>query len=60
MFYLLYLCHSFTNHQNACLITIFQDGKADVVANDAGDRVTPSMVSFSLEEIVTHLTICCS
>jgi molecular chaperone DnaK (HSP70) len=32
---------------------LFQEGKADVVANDAGDRVTPSMVSFSSEEIVS-------
>lgn len=31
-----------------------QDGKADVVANDAGDRVTPAIVSFSSEEIVRN------
>jgi len=29
-----------------------QDGTPDVVANDAGDRVTPAIVSFNSGEIV--------
>lgn len=29
-----------------------QDGRADVVANDAGDRVTPAVVAFSESEEV--------
>lgn len=35
-------------HLSACL----QDGRADVVANDAGDRVTPAVVAFSESEEV--------
>ena len=29
-----------------------QDGRADVVANDAGDRVTPAIVAYSKNEEV--------
>lgn len=29
-----------------------QDGRADVVANDAGDRVTPAVVAFTESEEV--------
>ncbi|RVE56271.1 hypothetical protein OJAV_G00219650 [Oryzias javanicus] len=36
----------------AC-VAIFKDGRADVVANDAGDRVTPAVVGFrDTEQIV--------
>ncbi|XP_029317940.1 heat shock 70 kDa protein 14 [Cottoperca gobio] len=36
----------------AC-VAIFKDGRADVVANDAGDRVTPAVVSYrATEQIV--------
>lgn len=34
-----------------------QDGRADVVANDAGDRVTPAVVAFSESEEV-RLPLC--
>ncbi|XP_037616651.1 heat shock 70 kDa protein 14 [Sebastes umbrosus] len=34
-------------------VAIFKDGRADVVANDAGDRVTPAVVSYrDTEQIV--------
>ncbi|CAL8323159.1 unnamed protein product [Lota lota] len=36
----------------AC-VAIFKDGRADVIANDAGDRVTPSVVAYrDTEQIV--------
>ncbi|XP_056445307.1 heat shock 70 kDa protein 14 [Gadus chalcogrammus] len=36
----------------AC-VAIFKDGRADVIANDAGDRVTPSVVAYrETEQIV--------
>ncbi|XP_056132638.1 heat shock 70 kDa protein 14 [Lampris incognitus] len=36
----------------AC-VAIFKDGRADVVANDAGDRITPAVVAFrDTEQIV--------
>uniref|UniRef100_A0A3B4XEH9 Heat shock protein 14 n=1 Tax=Seriola lalandi dorsalis TaxID=1841481 RepID=A0A3B4XEH9_SERLL len=36
----------------AC-VSIFKDGRADVVANDAGDRVTPAVVAYrDTEQIV--------
>lgn len=35
-----------------CLSLSPQDGRADVVANDAGDRVTPAVVAFSESEEV--------
>ncbi|XP_030637065.1 heat shock 70 kDa protein 14 isoform X2 [Chanos chanos] len=36
----------------AC-VAVFKDGRADVVANDAGDRVTPAVVAFrDTEQIV--------
>lgn len=37
-------------HGNAC---VPQDGRADVVANDAGDRVTPAIVAYSENEEVS-------
>jgi len=35
---------SFCTH---ILITYVQDDKTDVIANDAGDRVTPAVVAFT-------------
>ncbi|WP_411024367.1 Hsp70 family protein, partial [Salmonella sp. s58760] len=36
----------------AC-VAVFKDGRADVVANDAGDRVTPAVVAYrETEQIV--------
>ncbi|KAF7246626.1 Heat shock 70 kDa protein 14 [Varanus komodoensis] len=34
---------------------VYKDGRADVVANDAGDRVTPAVVAFSENEEVVGL-----
>uniref|UniRef100_A0A8B9F933 Heat shock protein family A (Hsp70) member 14 n=1 Tax=Amazona collaria TaxID=241587 RepID=A0A8B9F933_9PSIT len=34
---------------------IYKDGRADVVANDAGDRVTPAVVAFSESEEIVGL-----
>ena len=34
-----------------------QDGRADVVANDAGDRVTPAIVAYSEREQVPSSTL---
>ncbi|XP_013929110.1 PREDICTED: heat shock 70 kDa protein 14-like [Thamnophis sirtalis] len=34
---------------------VYKDGRADVVANDAGDRVTPAVVAFSEKEEVVGL-----
>ncbi|XP_051486183.1 heat shock 70 kDa protein 14 isoform X2 [Apus apus] len=34
---------------------VYKDGRADVVANDAGDRVTPAVVAFSESEEVVGL-----
>lgn len=39
-------------HGWASLCLSSQDGRADVVANDAGDRVTPAVVAFSESEEV--------
>ena len=47
--------HSFIQHAWSMLLekqkqensSFWQDGKADVVANDAGDRVTPAVVAFT-------------
>jgi len=41
-------------NSSAC-IAVSKEGKTDVVANDAGDRVTPAVVSFTDTEIVVGL-----
>uniref|UniRef100_A0A8D0H533 Heat shock protein family A (Hsp70) member 14 n=1 Tax=Sphenodon punctatus TaxID=8508 RepID=A0A8D0H533_SPHPU len=38
----------------AC-VAVYKDGRADVVANDAGDRVTPAVVAYSKNEEVVGL-----
>uniref|UniRef100_A0A8C8RWA3 Heat shock protein family A (Hsp70) member 14 n=1 Tax=Pelusios castaneus TaxID=367368 RepID=A0A8C8RWA3_9SAUR len=38
----------------AC-VAVYKDGRADVVANDAGDRVTPAVVAYSNNEEVVGL-----
>lgn len=39
-----------------CLcVCVVQDGRADVVANDAGDRVTPAVVAYRDTEQVQHM-----
>ncbi|KAL7982766.1 hypothetical protein Chor_010364 [Crotalus horridus] len=38
----------------AC-VAVYKDGRADVVANDAGDRVTPAVVAFSEKEEIVGL-----
>jgi len=40
---------------SAC-IAVSKEGKTDVVANDAGDRVTPAMLGFADSEIVVGLS----
>ncbi|XP_028620722.1 heat shock 70 kDa protein 14 isoform X1 [Grammomys surdaster] len=39
---------------SAC-VAVYKDGRADVVANDAGDRVTPAIVAYSDREQVVGL-----
>ncbi|XP_062066476.1 heat shock 70 kDa protein 14 [Lepus europaeus] len=39
---------------SAC-VAVYKDGRADVVANDAGDRVTPAVVAYSDNEEVVGL-----
>lgn len=39
---------------SAC-VAVYKDGRADVVANDAGDRVTPAIVAYSENEQVVGL-----
>lgn len=39
---------------SAC-VAVYKDGRADVVANDAGDRVTPAVVAYSEREQVVGL-----
>ncbi|XP_013823956.1 PREDICTED: heat shock 70 kDa protein 14 isoform X3 [Capra hircus] len=39
---------------SAC-VAVYKDGRADVVANDAGDRVTPAIVAYSKHEEVVGL-----
>lgn len=41
-------------NSSAC-IAVSKDGKTDVVANDAGDRVTPAVVGYTDTEIVVGL-----
>ncbi|XP_038597423.1 heat shock 70 kDa protein 14 [Tachyglossus aculeatus] len=36
-------------------VAVYKDGRADVVANDAGDRVTPAIVAYSDNEEVVGL-----
>ncbi|KAG8577020.1 hypothetical protein GDO81_010044 [Engystomops pustulosus] len=38
----------------AC-VAVYKDGRADVVANDAGDRVTPAVVGFLENEVIVGL-----
>lgn len=38
----------------AC-VAIFKDGRADVIANDAGDRVTPSVVAYRDKEQIVGI-----
>ncbi|KAK7916491.1 hypothetical protein WMY93_012252 [Mugilogobius chulae] len=38
----------------AC-VAVFKDGRADVVANDAGDRVTPAIVAYRDNEQIVEL-----
>uniref|UniRef100_A0A6I8R1T5 Heat shock 70 kDa protein 14 n=1 Tax=Xenopus tropicalis TaxID=8364 RepID=A0A6I8R1T5_XENTR len=38
----------------AC-VAVYKDGRADVVANDAGDRVTPAVVGFLEKETIVGL-----
>lgn len=47
----------FISKQLIYLCIFLQDGRADVVANDAGDRVTPAVVAYSEnEEVLFPLT----
>uniref|UniRef100_A0A8D1CTJ8 Heat shock 70 kDa protein 14 n=1 Tax=Sus scrofa TaxID=9823 RepID=A0A8D1CTJ8_PIG len=39
---------------SAC-VAVYKDGRADVVANDAGDRVTPAVVAYTENEEVVGL-----
>ncbi|XP_075713502.1 heat shock 70 kDa protein 14 [Rhinoderma darwinii] len=39
----------------AC-VGVYKDGRADVVANDAGDRVTPAVVGYLENEVIVGLT----
>ncbi|XP_012516409.1 PREDICTED: heat shock 70 kDa protein 14-like isoform X2 [Propithecus coquereli] len=39
---------------SAC-VAVYKDGRADVVANDAGDRVTPAVVAYSENEEIVGL-----
>ncbi|KAK4313888.1 hypothetical protein Pmani_014820 [Petrolisthes manimaculis] len=41
---------------SSCCIAVHKDGKSEVVANAAGDRVTPALVSFHDNEVVTGLS----
>ncbi|XP_061570226.1 heat shock 70 kDa protein 14 [Cololabis saira] len=41
-------------HTCAC-VAIFKDGRAEVVANDAGDRVTPAVVGFRDTETIVGI-----
>lgn len=43
----------FHSHNNLFFWSIIQDGRADVVANDAGDRVTPAVVAYRDDEQVS-------
>lgn len=36
-------------------MAVYKDGRADVVANDAGDRVTPAVVAYTENEEVVGL-----
>lgn len=36
------------------MLCFVQDGRAEVVANDAGDRVTPAVVAYRDTEQVTY------
>ncbi|XP_053572472.1 heat shock 70 kDa protein 14 [Bombina bombina] len=38
----------------AC-VAVYKDGRADVIANDAGDRVTPAVVGFQEKEVIVGL-----
>ncbi|KAG9489939.1 heat shock 70 kDa protein 14 [Eleutherodactylus coqui] len=38
----------------AC-VAVYKDGRADVVANDAGDRVTPAVVGYLENEVIVGL-----
>lgn len=42
----------FHSHNLSLFLSIIQDGRADVVANDAGDRVTPAVVAYRDDEQV--------
>jgi len=39
--------------QNISIITLQEEGKVDVLANEAGDRITPAIVSITDEETVS-------
>lgn len=38
-------------------MSIFQDGKTDVVANELGDRVTPCIVAFTDHDQVRNMSV---
>ncbi|XP_077984391.1 heat shock 70 kDa protein 14-like [Glandiceps talaboti] len=40
---------------NTCCVAVDKDGRTEVVANDSGERVTPSMVAFTAEERLVGL-----
>lgn len=51
----LVLTSSECRHQRSLpILCYFQDGRADVVANDAGDRVTPAVVAYRDTEQVLN------
>lgn len=52
--FLIRTTHSLSIESEMCVIV--QDGRADVVANDAGDRVTPAVVGYRDTEQVCYLT----
>lgn len=39
--------------QNISVIILQEEGKVDVLANEAGDRITPAIVSITDEETVS-------
>jgi len=39
--------------KNISIITLQEEGKVDVLANEAGDRITPAIVSITDEETVS-------
>ena len=56
---MIYLYSLYRNMLLLIFLNLFKDGRTEIIANDAGDRVTPVLVACSGKDMVGSFTIYC-